>query len=336
MNSAQIERSQKAKVNPVVFKLASQLFGLLKAEGVIVCFLIIFTFAAVNYDMFFTARNIANLLLSASIIGIVALGMTMVILTRGIDLSVGSVFALSGVITAIYAPLGIVTAVTLGLISGLLCGLINGLIITRLKIEPFVATLAMLIGARGLCHLLTQSLIIPLDESVAGWFTSLGRGKIMGIPISGLIFVALAIIISIFLRSTILGRNIHAVGDNEAGARLAGIRINRVKLFVYTINGLLAAFAGIILSAKLGMGQPTAGDMYELEAILAVVLGGTLITGGVGRIRGTVIGIFILVMINNIFNLQGIIETWYRHIILGIILLAVVIFQKVLLIGKEP
>lgn len=301
----------------------------LRRRGAILCFLILFLFAACYYEGFLQPRNLANLLQNASILGIVALGMNFVIITGGIDLSVGSVLALSGVAAALLMPYGLVWGVLGGLAVGAATGLINGFCITRLRLEPFIATMAMLIGARGMCYLLTDSMPVSLDNDTPGIFLALGQSKILGaLPVSGTIFVVFTIVCMFVLHKTAWGRNLFAIGNNPQAARLYGINTNRVQLVSYLVCGLLAAFAGLIYAARLGVGQPTGGEGYEMEAVLAVVMGGTLITGGVGSASGTFFGVLILTLLDNILNLQGNVDNAVRNCIIGAIFLIVIVAQQ--------
>lgn len=300
----------------------------LKNEEIIISFIIMVIITSIIYPKFLTTYNIFNLAREVSIIGLISLGMTLVIISGGIDLSVGSTFAVVGVTLAqLSHKMTIIPAIFISLLVGILIGALIGVIITKMKIEPFIVTLSGLMFGRGLAYIVSGENTIKVNKEFFQLFQWIGRGTILGIPISFVIFFISAIILTIILNKTQLGRTIYAVGSNFNGAQAMGLKVDKAKLFVYIVNGFFAGLAGIIMVSKLGSGQPSSGNVYELKAILSVVIGGTLITGGVGKIRGTVIGIFILTLIENIFNLEGL-GTFYRNVILGIILLAIVILQK--------
>ena len=301
----------------------------LKKRGAILCFLALFLFAACRYDVFLQPRNLANILQNASILGIVALGMNFVIITGGIDLSVGSVLALAGVVAALLMPYGLLWGVFGGLAAGALVGMINGVCITKLRLEPFIATMAMLIGARGMCYLLTNSMPVSMAETAPEAFLALGQAKLFNLlPVAGLVFVALTLLCMFLLHRTAWGRHLFAIGNNPQGAKVYGVPTGRVQMVAYVVCGLLAAFAGLVFGAKLGVGQPTGGEGYEMQAVLAVVMGGTLITGGIGSASGTFFGALILALLDNILNLQGNVDSAVRNCIIGVIFLIVVILQQ--------
>ncbi|WP_319370069.1 ABC transporter permease [uncultured Ilyobacter sp.] len=301
------------------------LFEKLKKEGALGALIFLFIFATFMYEPFFSFRNLTNVMRQVSMLGLVSIGMTLVILTGGIDLSVGSVFAVAGMLAAKFSYMGTTMAIVIPLIIGLFMGGLNGLAITKLKIEPFVATLAMLMGGRGLAYIIGKEDTIRVDYSSAVNFVKLGRGEFLGIGLPVWIFIATVLIATFILVKTRLGRTIYAIGSNEKGAEMMGLKVKNVKLVVYMASGFLAALAGIILTSRLGAGQPVAGDAYEMKAILSVVIGGTLITGGVGKIRGSLVGVLILGLIENIFNMQGNVDAWWRNVFLGLILLGVVV-----------
>ena len=226
-------------------------------------------------------------------ITIVAVGMTMVIITAGIDLSVGSVLALSACSMGKFVEFGmnIWIAVALGLIVGAVCGFLNGLTITKLRIPPFIATLGMMGMARGATYIVTKRWYKPLPE---GFIKFLGEGHFLGMPVPVWIMAAVAIGGSVFLRHTTTGRYIYAIGGNEEAARLSGIKVDRVKIIVYTVTGLLAGVAGMIMSARTWAAQPEFGKGDELRVIAAVIVGGTNLMGGEGSVLGTFIGAAVL------------------------------------------
>jgi len=253
--------------------------------------------------------------------------MTFVILTGGIDLSVGSLVAVSGVIAALLANRGTVFAVAAAIAFTAALGLVNGLVIAKARIQPFIATLAMMIAARGLALVYTGEQSVKAETATAS-FSWLGRGAIGFIPVAVLILIIAYIIASQVLSRTPFGRHVYAVGDNEEAARLMGLNVKRVTIGVYTLSGALSGLAGVILASRLGTGQPVAGTGWELDAIAAVVVGGTLLTGGQGGVGSTLVGVLLLGVIFNLFNLEGTISPWWQLVLRGLILLAVVIIQN--------
>jgi ribose transport system permease protein len=299
----------------------------IQRQGALVTLVLVCIFAAYRYDRFLTEFNISNVLRQNSMLGLVALGMTFVILTGGIDLSVGSLVAVSGVIAALLANRGTVFAVAAAIAFTAALGLVNGLVIAKARIQPFIATLAMMIAARGLALVYTGEQSVKAETATAS-FSWLGRGAIGFIPVAVLILIIAYIIASQVLSRTPFGRHVYAVGDNEEAARLMGLNVKRVTIGVYTLSGALSGLAGVILASRLGTGQPVAGTGWELDAIAAVVVGGTLLTGGQGGVGSTLVGVLLLGVIFNLFNLEGTISPWWQLVLRGLILLAVVIIQN--------
>ncbi|MBE3102720.1 MAG: ribose ABC transporter permease, partial [Bacilli bacterium] len=253
---------------------------------------IIITFLSPN---FLSLNNILNVLRQVSINALIAFGMTFVILTGGIDLSVGSILALTGAVTAGLMASGVdpILAMLVGLILGAILGAINGFIIAKGKVAPFIATLATMTIYRGLTLVYTEGRPISgLGDSVT--FQLLGKGYFLGIPIPVVTMAISFILLYFILKKTTFGRRVYAVGGNEEASILSGINADRIKIYVYALTGFLAALAALILTSRLNSAQPTAGNMFELDAIAAVVLGGTSLTGGRGWIVGTLIGALII------------------------------------------
>ena len=272
---------------------------------------------------FFSVANAVNIALSIAIIGILAVGMTAVILTGGIDLSIGSVLALAGVSAAIAAtkgaPLPVVVLVALGV--GALTGIVNGSLIAWLRVPPFVATLAMLTVARGL------SFIISGGRSIGGMpssFGALGRAVVFGVPAPVLVMVAVMAGGAFVLSRMVLGRHIYALGGNAEAAWLAGIRVKLVTGIVYTLNGVLGGLGGFVLASRLGAGVPNAGVQYELDVIAAVVVGGTSLSGGRGSIGSTLWGTVFIGVLTNGLNLANV-DPYVQKIALGIVIVIAVI-----------
>ena len=275
-------------------------------------------------DSFATSTNIFNGLRQISVNVFLACGMTMVILIGGIDLSVGSVIAISGclcagLITNNGIPSGL--AIILAIIIGTLVGAVNGLIIANTKIPPFIVTLAMMNIGRGFARIYTNATTILVNDELFIW---IGSGKIFGeIPVQLLFMVVVVIITGLILNKTKFGRNIYAVGDNQQAAVYSGINSKKVIFLVFTLSGLFAACAGILSAARTFSGQFNVGDGAEMDAISAVVLGGTSMTGGVGRISGTLIGCLVIGILNNGMNLMGIDSSW-QYVVKGIVVLLAV------------
>ncbi|MEH1810431.1 MAG: ABC transporter permease [Nostoc sp.] len=262
-----------------------------------------------------------------SMLAIVALGMTIVILSGGIDLSVGSLVALGGVVAAMLAGQGSFVAIAGGIASTTLLGVVNGLLVSRARLQPFVVTLFTASAARGLALSITQERSIAVSSTGSG-FVWLGRGFIGWIPVPVLIVALLYFAAWFMLHRSRLGLHIFAIGNNEEASRLMGVNPNQVKLAVYTFSGLLSGLAGIILAGRLGAGQPVAAFGWETDAIAATVMGGTFLAGGQGSVFPTLIGVLLLGMMYNLLNLEGTITPWWQLVLRGGFLLLVVLFQQ--------
>jgi ribose transport system permease protein len=252
--------------------------------------------------------------------------MTLVILTAGIDLSVGSVLAFTGAVAAgvISAGMSFPVAIVVCLIVGLLMGAVNGLIVSKGKVPAFIATLAVMVIARGLTLVYTKGNPIVISDP---GYRFIGSGKILGIPFPVILMLAIFAIMYWVLKNTIFGRNVYAVGGNEEAARLAGINVNRVKIFVYALTGLFASISALIYTSRLMSAQPNAGSMMELDAIAAVIIGGTRLTGGKGGVIGTLIGALIMGVLDNILNLSNV-SPFYQDIAKGLVILAAVLIDS--------
>ncbi|HWI64501.1 MAG TPA: ribose ABC transporter permease [Symbiobacteriaceae bacterium] len=281
---------------------------------------------AILSDRFLTVNNILNVLRQVSINTIIACGMTMVILTGGIDLSVGPVLALSAAVMAGLAAGGAspVLAILVGLAIGAGLGFTNGLIVTRGGVAPFVATLATMTITRGLTLVYTEGRpVTGLPDSLR----AMGTAYVGPIPLP-IIFMAVIVLITyLILAHTPFGRSIYAVGSNEEAARFAGLPVRWVKTLAYTLTGLAAAMAGVILTGRLNSAQPTAGGGFELDAIAAVVLGGTSLTGGKGSVLGTVIGALIIGILDNGLNLLDV-SSFYQQVAKGVVILVAVLIDR--------
>lgn len=296
----------------------------LAMSGLLLALIGLLLIASIISDAFLNPFNLINVMRQVALFGIVSIGLTFVILTAGIDLSVGSIVAVVSVATAMMlnAGLPIPAVIVLSLLIGVAFGVINGLGVTLVNIPPFIMTLGMMVMARGFA--LTLSDGRPIDVTfTAGDFSWIGRGIALGIPVPVWIFLGVAAVAFTILRYTSFGRNIYAVGSNAEAARLSGISVPRVLLGVYTISGLLASLTAIIFVSRLTVGEPTAGTGLELEAIAISVIGGASLFGGVGGVAGTTIGACIIAVLANIMNLVGI-SPFTQQIVKGaIIILAV-------------
>lgn len=304
-------------------------FGLLRSwvsrYSAMITLVLIFLYGAFSSPYFLTEINLSAILYQYSIIGFLAFGQLLVILTGGIDLSQGALLALVSIVTAVlmssYGP----GAAILGALCAAACiGLMNGLLVSRTKMPPFVVTLGMLGVARGLAMLIANSKPVPISHQL---FNQFGQVAWMGVPLSAILWVATGLILAFFLIRRRLGRHMYAVGSSEENSRLSGVDVKKVKLSAYVISALLTAVGGIIWTARLGAGSPIAGNNYELESIAAVVIGGGSLFGGVGSVSGTTAGVLIFGVINSILNLTGI-SPFLQGTIKGILVIIAVAFSQ--------
>ena len=305
------------------------------ALGSLVALAIVFSLTS---DAFFTMNNGMSVALQVTSIALLGVGATCVIITGGIDLSVGSVLALAGVVAAMAVKAGMPVPVgmCIGIVVGGICGLLNGLCITRLQLPPFIATLGMMLVARGVALQITGARPVSgLPEE----FGTLGNGTLLriakettgpfpdvvfpGVPYPVILMAVIAVAVSIMLSRTSYGRHIYAVGSNTEAARLSGVKVARVTLGTYVISGLLAGLTGCVLMSRLGTAQPNEGVMYELDAIASTVIGGTSLIGGVGTISGTMIGAFVIGILRNGLNMNGV-SSFVQQIIIGLVILLTV------------
>jgi putative xylitol transport system permease protein len=313
----------------------TRLLGYAQKYGILIALLLTCFVLSIASEFFLTPRNIVNVLRQSSINGILAIGMTFVILTRGIDLSVGSVVALAGIIAASLAttsstamvaggPYPAFLAIAVGLMVGAGSGAISGIIVSRFAVPAFVATLGMLSAARGLTLLYADGRPVPALTDRFRW---IGTGDIYGIPLPVIIFAIVFLVSHWVLGSTRFGRHVYAAGGNPHAAEVSGINVKRVRLYVYIISGALAGLAGMILAARTGSALTQAGIAYELDAIAAVVIGGTSLSGGVGRVTGTLIGALLIGVVNNGLDLLGV-ESYYQQVIKGLLIVAAVMLDQ--------
>jgi len=295
---------------------------------------VLFIFFSITAPNFFTLRSILSLALQTCAITIMGIGVTFTIITGGIDLSIGSVIALAGTVAVMVAIAGVPIWLSMltGLLVGAVCGLLNGIMITRLKLPPFIATLGMMMVARGVALTITNANAYPAPEAFGGLGNSaiFGTGpQFPGIPLPVLIMIAVALIFAFILNKTRIGRYTYAVGSNEESARLSGIKVNLVKNIAYVISGLLAGLVGIILASRMITSQPNSAVGYELNAIAAAVIGGTSLMGGVGTVLGTVIGSFIIGILTVGLTMAGA-NYFMQQIVIGLVVIGAAAADKLM------
>ena len=324
------------------------LSGFLRKYGIVFIFMAMFIGMWFLSDAFLQPRNLLNIVRQISVMGLIAIGVTVVIITTGIDLSSGSVLALSAVAAASLAQrtdwdgakypgldLPIIVPIIVALIIGAFCGSINGWLIARFKIPPFIATLGMMTIARGFALIYSDRPVSGLTDA----YNFIGQGELLkilpipdqpplGIPIPVIILAVVAIGTHIMLNNTRFGRHIYAVGGNEQAARISGLNVGRIKIGVYMFAGLLSGLAGVVLSSRIGSGQPGLGVGYELDAIAAAVIGGTSLSGGIGTIWGTIVGALIIGVLNNGLDLLNVSAYWQTIVKGSIIVVAVIIDER--------
>ncbi len=303
------------------FQNSNDLGTILGKFGVLFGFIILVVISTILNPRFLTPTNLLNVIRQISIFGILAIGQTFVILISGIDLSVGSILALVVVLTGGLLPeWGIVPTIFLGLLVGTLMGFINGLGVTKGNVQPFVMTLGMLGIARGLAFMYTGGMPIPVLNAD---FLYIGNGYFLGMPVPGILFVALVVVAALILNYTPFGRYVYAIGSNSEAARLSGIRVDLIKTSVYAICGFTAAIAGIVFASQLAVAPAIAGEGYELDAIAAVVVGGADLFGGEGGMFGTFLGAAIIGSLSNILNLTGV-NPFVQKLAKGVLIIAAV------------
>lgn len=284
--------------------------------------LVALTLAAIK-PRFLNPANLVNVARQMSINGVLAVGVTVVLLTGGVDLSLGSVVALAGVAAACWAhpdAYPVVLPILVGVATGVVCGAANGLIVTRGRVAPFIVTLGMMTAARGMALVVSGGRPV---SNLSPQFTWMGSADVLGLPLLVWMLLAVAVVVHVALQRLRWGRYIYAVGGNEAAARASGINVGLIKLSAYLVCGACAGLAGVMLAARITTGQPNAGVAYELDAIAAVVIGGTSLSGGVGGVIGTLLGALLMGVINNGLDLLNV-TPYYQQIVKGLIIVGAV------------
>ncbi|MCS6834575.1 MAG: ABC transporter permease [Anaerolineae bacterium] len=320
----------KIKIENVLYSPALQR---VLAFAALIVLIVVFSIASPNFLQF---RNITGILLATAVNGILALGVTFVIITAGIDLSIGTVMTFSAVMTGVFItrwgfdPL---LGVLCGILSGSFAGMINGIVIAKMKVPPFVATLGMMYMAKGLALIIAE--LRPIYFNDVPGFSTIATGSVVGsilpdfnIPNAVMIMFIAAIVGSFILFKTILGRYTFALGSNEEATRLSGVNVDLWKIAVYTLSGTFAGLAGVVIAARLNSAQPALGQGYELDAIAAVVIGGTSLSGGEGSILGTIIGAFVISVLTNGLRILSVPQEW-QIVVTGVIIIVAVYFDMV-------
>jgi len=295
----------------------------------VIALIILMAVITIINSNFLTANNLLNLLLQVTSNALIAFGMTFVILTGGIDLSVGSILALSSALTAglLGSGMPVTLAILISLILGCILGMMNGLLISYGKLAPFIVTLATMTIFRGATLVYTNGNPITKGLSDTFLFQFLGQGYIVGIPFPVIIMFIVFIVLYVLLHKTAFGKSVYAIGGNEKAAYISGVKLNKVKIIIYSISGIMASISGLIITSRLSSAQPTAGASYEMDAIAAVVLGGTSLSGGKGRILGTLIGALIIGVLNNGLNIIGV-STFWQQVVKGVVILIAVLIDR--------
>ncbi|SDQ33560.1 ABC transporter permease [Thermostaphylospora chromogena] len=315
--------------NAPVSPRSERISRLLQHHGALMVLLVLVVVGSVAFDSFATPGNAASIIVSSSFLAIIAIGMTFVIISGGIDLSVGSLYVLGGVLAAYGSQYGFAVALLLPLAVCGAVGLVQGLLIARAGMAPFIVTLAGLLGARGLMLAISdEGATTYLVEDAA--FAALGQGSFLGLTYPVYIAIALALAGMVLLQRTGFGQNVYAIGGNEQAAALMGVPVARTKVWIYLMSGLLAGLAGALNAARLSSGVTILGIGLELDVIAAVVIGGTLLTGGAGGLTGTMAGVLLLGVIQSLINQVGTLTSAFQQVVSGAFLALVVIAQRLL------
>lgn len=299
----------------------------MKESGIIIPTVLFIIIVAIINPAFISSANLFNVFRSTGFTLITALGMTLVLIAGGLDLSVGSVLALGGCVAGmalVNLELPVFAAVLLGCLTGTLIGLLNGYVIVKCKIPALIMTLGMMYMARGIVYIVTEGVpIYPLPKE----FQAIEQNDLLGIPNVVWLCAVLAVCVHFFLRKTVIGRSIYAAGGNPEAARMSGINLNKINIICYSVTGTLAALTGIMMSSRLGSAQPNGGNGYEMTVIAAVIIGGTSTTGGIGTVLGTVIGALFMNVLSNAMTILKVSVYWQNFVVGFILVFAVILDQ---------
>lgn len=312
--------------NVLTYRAAGPLLSL-RRYGLLLAFLAVCIGLSLTTPRFLTWQNATIILTQVSINALLAFGVTFVIITGGIDLSVGSVVAVSGVVAASFAhpdTYPVIVPVVIGLLTGLAFGAFNGFVVTSSKVPPFIVTLGTMTIGRGLALILSKGRPV---SNLSDAFNFLGGGKVLGVPMLIWILIAVFALCAVILRKTVLGRYMYAVGGNEQASRASGVPLRTVKMAVYTLCGGLAALSGILLTSRITTGQPNAGLSFELDAITAAIIGGTSTSGGTGTMTGTLLGALLIGVISNGLDLLNV-SSYYQQVVMGVIIIGAVVLDS--------
>lgn len=306
----------------------ARLYRVLAENVPLLVLIVLFIASALLSDRFLTPFNLGNVLLQASVISVLAMGMTFVIISGGFDISVGSIVALCGCVAAwVMLAAGPLAGVLAGIGVGALCGLANGLLVARVGLNPFIATMGTMVILRGITLLMTHGQPISGDEGLPRIFLDYARTSVFGLPLLTWTTIAVFIVFGWLLHQSVWGKRLFATGGNTEAAFLAGIPVARMRTMAYVISGVSAGIAGVMLASRLQSGQPTAAEGYELNAIAAVILGGAALHGGEGRLHMTLVGVFVIIILSNILNLLNVDSYWQRIAVGSVIVIAAAVDQ---------
>ncbi len=324
------DRTAAVVATPDRARRGAAVAALVQRHGALMVLAVLLAAGGLAFDTFLTAYNLGNIAVQGSFLAVVALGMTLVIASGGIDLSVGSVYALSGVLAAYASRWGVLAAIAAPLAVSAAIGLAQGLLIGRLRMAPFIVTLGGLLLARGLLQLITDegstTFLVPQDSGLR----PLGQGQVLGVGVPVLVVVALFLLGGLLLQRTAFGMRLFAIGGGEEAATLMGLPVARTRVLTYVASATLAGFAGVMAAAQLGSGVTVVGVGLELNAIAAVVIGGTLLTGGTGAVSGTLAGVALLFVIQELINQSGSVNSNTQAVVSGGVLVLVVVVQTAL------
>ncbi|MBU7591199.1 ABC transporter permease [Metabacillus halosaccharovorans] len=307
----------------------ANLSNIYRKYGTVIALFVLVLIISIMNSKFLSMYNVLNVFRQVSINGLIAFGMTFVILTGGIDLSVGAILALTGMVLGLMVASGTpdLIAIPIVLLLGALLGWFNGVLISKVKLQAFIVTLATMTMFSGITMIISDGIPamgITENSPILNFFS---QGDILGIPFPMIVLLVVFALLLILLQKTVFGRGVYAIGGNEEVARLSSLPTDRIKTSVYIISGVMSALAGVILTSRLSSSQPTAGAGFELDAIAAVVIGGTSLAGGKGRLFGTLIGVLIIGVLNNGLNIIGV-SAFYQQFIKGLVILLAVILDR--------